>query len=86
MFREIPSRSWKSSKRVTPMKTSRTMSIDHHSPTTSRHWATEQCISAKLLRSTHQSLMGCMIECNPSAGSAGYQPVHGSTRGGTRAL
>ena len=28
------------------------ISIDHHSPTTSRHWATEQCMSAKLLRST----------------------------------
>src|SRR5664280_1674648 len=50
MLREIPSRCWKSSNRVIPRKQSRTMSMVHHSPTTSRVWATEQFISSKLLR------------------------------------
>src|SRR5262249_6386053 len=50
----MPSRCWNSSKRVTPRNASRTISNDHHSPTASRHWATEQCISEKLLRSTSE--------------------------------
>src|SRR5260221_10684583 len=52
MLREIPRRAWKSSKRVTPMKASRTMSRLHHSPTASRHCAIEQFSSAKLVRCT----------------------------------
>src|ERR1700730_19406378 len=64
MLREIPRRAWKSSKRVTPKNTSRRISIDHHSPTTSRHCATEQCMSAKLLRSTEPRIEGCIIERN----------------------
>src|ERR1700737_4644479 len=64
MLREMPSRSWNWSKRVTPRKASRTISIDHHSPTTSRHCATEQCMSAKLLRSTEPRIEGCIIERN----------------------
>ncbi len=51
MLREIPRRLWKSSNRVTPKKASRMMSMVHHSPTISRHWATEQSMSAKLFRS-----------------------------------
>src|SRR3954452_22582459 len=50
MLREIPRRDWKSSKRRTPRKASRTISRLHHSPTTSRHWATEQFIVSKLVR------------------------------------
>ena len=65
MLREIPSRLWNSSKRVTPRKASRTMSMLHHSPTTSRHWATEQSKPAKLLRSIAPSLLSCIIERNP---------------------
>src|ERR1700678_2049580 len=64
MLRAIPRRFWKSSNRVTPKNTSRRISIDHHSPTTSRHWATEQCMSTKLLRSTPSRLVGCVIERN----------------------
>ena len=50
MLREMPSRRWKSSNRVTPRKQSRTMSMVHHSPTTSRVWATEQFMPSKLFR------------------------------------
>ncbi len=45
MFLEIPRRSWKRSNRVTPKNASLMMSIVHHSPTTSRVWATEQLIA-----------------------------------------
>src|SRR4051794_25527253 len=48
----MPSRCWISSKRRTRRNRSRTTSIVHHSPTTSRHWATEQDMSSKLLRFT----------------------------------
>src|SRR5260370_406553 len=65
MLREMPRRSWNWSKRVTPNIASRTISIDHHSPTTSRHWATEQCMSAKLFRSMDSRIEGCIIERNP---------------------
>ncbi len=50
MLREMPRRSWKSSNLVIPRKQSLMISMDHHSPTTSRVWATEQFISSKLLR------------------------------------
>jgi len=49
MFLEIPRRSWKRSNRVTPKNASLMMSIVHHSPTTSRVWATEQLIPWKLV-------------------------------------
>src|ERR1700686_3031147 len=65
MLREIPSRAWKSSKRVTPRKASLTMSRLHHSPTTSRHWATEQVMSSKLVRCTNTSIEGCVMERTP---------------------
>jgi hypothetical protein len=64
-LREMPRRSWKSSKRVTPKNASLTMSMLHHSPTASRHWAIEQLISRKLVRCTGTSLVSCFIECTP---------------------
>src|SRR2546421_11654799 len=45
-----PEASLKASKRVTPRKASRRMRRLHHSPTTSRHWATEQFMSSNLVR------------------------------------
>src|SRR5260370_23432154 len=62
MLREIPSLAWKSSKRVTSRKAPLTMSRLHHSPTMSRHWATEQVMSSKLVRCTNPSIEGCVIE------------------------
>src|SRR3954452_13534107 len=50
MLREIPKRDWNLSKRRTPREASRTTRRLHHSPTTSRHWATEQFMSSKLVR------------------------------------
>src|SRR5215467_2970323 len=85
-LREMPSRSWNWSKRLTPKKASRRISIDHHSPTTSRHCAIEQCMAAKLLRSMFPILVSCMIEpiC-PTLGSMTElttslaRPIAGST-------
>src|SRR5580700_1350427 len=62
MLREMPRRAWKSSNRVTPKNASRTMSRLHHSPTTSRHCATEHLRSSKLVRCTESSIEGCVIE------------------------
>src|SRR5206468_4976189 len=84
MLREIPSRAWKSSNRRTPKNASRTINRLHHSPTTSRHWATEQFMSSKLLRCTPATLVSCIIERKPliltdelPAGSeANLEPVH----------
>src|SRR5215475_6492715 len=59
-LREMPSRSWNWSKRLTPKKASRRISIDHHSPATSRHCAIEQCMAAKLLRSMLPILVSCV--------------------------
>jgi hypothetical protein len=50
MLRAMPRLRWKSSKRRTPLKASRSTSRLHHSPTTSRVRATEQGMSAKLVR------------------------------------
>ena len=50
MFREMPRRTWKSSNLRTPRNASLTMSRLHHSPTTSRHLATEQVMYSKLVR------------------------------------
>src|SRR2546421_1821562 len=76
MLREIPSLAWKSSKRRTPRNASRMINRLHHSPTTSRHWATEQFISSKLVRCTTSTLVSCIIERNsllsPHELSAGY--------------
>src|SRR5215468_3359575 len=58
----MPSRSWNWSKRLTPKKASRRISIDHHSPATSRHCAIEQCMAAKLLCSMFPILVSCVIE------------------------
>jgi hypothetical protein len=44
------------------MKASRTINRLHHSPTTSRHWATEQFMSSKLVRCTNPRITGCVIE------------------------
>jgi len=76
MLREIPSLAWKSSKRVTPRKASLTMSRLHHSPTTSRHWATEQVMPSKLVRCTNPSIEGCVIERT----SLGWVPRENSAR------
>ena len=65
MLREIPSRAWKSSNRRTPKNASRTINRLHHSPTTSRHWATEQFMSSKLVRCTTITVVSCIIERNP---------------------
>ena len=91
MLREIPRRRWNSSNRVTPRKASRTMSMLHHSPTTSRHWATEQSMSAKLLRSmqpgsglhyeTQCARVSCMTELDCSmAGTEGTALAAARTR------
>src|SRR5437762_13370546 len=65
MLREMPSRAWKSSNRRTPKNASRTISMLHHSPTTSRHCATEQFMSSKLVRCTTSIVVSCIIERNP---------------------
>ena len=64
MLRLMPSRCWNESKRLMPRKASRTISIDHRSPTASKNWATEQFILAKLLRSMRPNIPGCMKELN----------------------
>src|SRR5205823_10961018 len=77
MLREIPNRACKSSKRRTPRNASRTMSRLHHSPTTSRHWATEQCMSSKLVRCT-----GLIIPSQlPYGTHRGYCPFYVGTDG-----
>src|SRR5256885_12093008 len=67
MLREIPSRAWKSSNRRTPKNASRTINRLHQSPTTSRHWATEQFMSSKLVCCTTETLVSFIIERNPPA-------------------
>jgi hypothetical protein len=52
----------KSAKRFTPKKASWAMRRLHHSPTTSRHWATEQCMSSKLVRCTTTNILGCITK------------------------
>ena len=63
MFLEIPRRWWKSSNLVIPKKQSRMISMVHHSPTTSRVWATEQFISSKTLATHAFIVLGCMLLC-----------------------
>src|SRR5260370_836862 len=50
MLGAMPRLRWKASKRVVPMKASRTTSIVHHSPTRSSERAMEQRMAAKLFR------------------------------------
>src|SRR6266508_132658 len=69
-LRAIPSRCWKSSKRDTPKKASLTMSMLHHSPTASRHCATEQVMSSKLFLCTNSSLPGCVRQL--TSGTVGF--------------
>ena len=49
------------------------MSIDHHSPTTSRHCVTEQAIPAKLLRSMDTTL-GPAVQANLAGGVRALYP------------
>src|SRR3954447_21932189 len=89
MLREIPSRAWKSSNRRTPKKASRTINRLHQSPTTSRHWATEQFMSSKLVRCTPTTLVSCIIERNHLLSThehrAGGEPSAEHVHGGGRA-
>src|ERR1044071_3690091 len=79
MLREMPRRAWKSSNRRTPRNASRTISKLHHSPTTSRHCATEQFMSSKLRRCTVHTIVGSIIERNRRR-SAGEREVGDAAR------
>ena len=62
MFLAIPSRSWNSSKRVTPKKASLMISRVHHSPITSSACAIEQFMSSNDARRMGHTLQGCIMQ------------------------
>ena len=74
MLREIPRRSLEVVEPGDPQEAVPDDEHVHHSPTTSRVWATEQFMSSKLFLTHGASVLGCMVQCTTADRRAGVTP------------